>query len=113
MVEGWHPNRRETDTLLSVLKPHFGKEEWREVIPLAAVLGEDPRGPSGRAYAVLRESRMPAVVCQPVQADVVRDARIVEDLQAIRLLGLKRLVTNRDKFRRRARREVFNLCQRW
>ncbi len=39
MVEGWHPGRKEEDTLVSVLEPHFEKEEWREVIPLAAVLG--------------------------------------------------------------------------
>ncbi len=39
MVEGWHPGRTEEDTLVSVLEPHFEKEEWREVIPLAAVLG--------------------------------------------------------------------------
>lgn len=39
MVEGWHPGRREEDTLVSVLEPHFDEERWREVIPLAAVLG--------------------------------------------------------------------------
>jgi hypothetical protein len=39
VVEGWHPGRQESDTLATVLEPHFGEEEWREVIPLAAVLG--------------------------------------------------------------------------
>ncbi|MBF8276634.1 MAG: SIR2-like domain protein [Candidatus Brocadiaceae bacterium] len=39
MVEGWHPGRKENDTLVSVLEPHFEEERWREVIPLAAVLG--------------------------------------------------------------------------
>jgi hypothetical protein len=39
MVEGWHPNRKDKDTLASVLEPHFEEERWREVIPLAAVLG--------------------------------------------------------------------------
>jgi hypothetical protein len=39
MVEGWHPDRKEHDTLASVLDAHFNQEEWREVIPLAAVLG--------------------------------------------------------------------------
>ena len=39
MVEGWHRDAKETDTLASVLEPHFEKEVWREVIPLAAVLG--------------------------------------------------------------------------
>ena len=39
MVEGWHPNRTEQDTLFTVLEPHFGEAEWREVTPLAAVLG--------------------------------------------------------------------------
>lgn len=39
MVEGWHPGRKEEDTLVGVLEPHFEKVEWREVFPLAAVLG--------------------------------------------------------------------------
>lgn len=39
MVEGWHPDRSDDDTLVSVLEPHFEDESWREVIPLAAVLG--------------------------------------------------------------------------
>jgi hypothetical protein len=39
MVEGWNPDRKEKDTLTSVLLPYLEKEEWREVIPLAAVLG--------------------------------------------------------------------------
>jgi hypothetical protein len=38
IVEGWYPDRKESDTLVSVLEPHFGEEKWREVIPLAAVL---------------------------------------------------------------------------
>ena len=39
LVEGWHPGRKDEDTLVSVLRPHFGDEKWREVIPLAALLG--------------------------------------------------------------------------
>ena len=39
MVKGWHRNAKDTDTLADVLEPHFEKQEWREVIPLAAVLG--------------------------------------------------------------------------
>jgi hypothetical protein len=39
MVEGWHPGRKDGDTLVTVLETHFGKEAWREVIPLAAALG--------------------------------------------------------------------------
>jgi hypothetical protein len=39
MVKGWHPGRKDEDTLVSVLEPHFEKEEWHEVIPLSAVLG--------------------------------------------------------------------------
>jgi len=42
---------------------------------LSAVLGCAPAEPAGRAYAVLRETRMPAVVCQPVQADDVEGVR--------------------------------------
>jgi len=39
MVEGWHPGRKDSDTLVTVLEPHLTEEEWREVIPLAAALG--------------------------------------------------------------------------
>lgn len=39
MVEGWHPGRKDSDTLTSALEEHFGEEKWREVIPLAASLG--------------------------------------------------------------------------
>lgn len=39
MVEGWHPGRDDSDTLADVLETHFNDEKWREVIPLAAVLG--------------------------------------------------------------------------
>jgi len=42
---------------------------------LSVVLGCAPAEPAGRAYAVLRETRMPAVVCQPVQADDVEGVR--------------------------------------
>jgi hypothetical protein len=38
VVAGWYPNRQESDTLVSLLEPHFEEEKWREVIPLAAVL---------------------------------------------------------------------------
>lgn len=39
MVAGWHRGRAENDTLVSILEPYLEKEEWREVIPLAAALG--------------------------------------------------------------------------
>ncbi|MDP9120669.1 MAG: hypothetical protein M3O15_04760, partial [Acidobacteriota bacterium] len=39
MTKGWHPGRQEGDTLVGVLEPHFEDERWREVVPLAAVLG--------------------------------------------------------------------------
>lgn len=42
---------------------------------LSAALDYPPAEPAGRAYAVLRETRMPAVVCQPVQADDVEGVR--------------------------------------
>ena len=42
---------------------------------LAKALDSPPTEPTGRAYAVLRETSMPAVVCQPVQADDVDGVR--------------------------------------
>lgn len=38
VVEGWHPSWEESNSLVSLLEPHFKEEEWREVVPLAAVL---------------------------------------------------------------------------
>lgn len=38
-VDGWHAGRKDTDTLASVLQPHLEDKRWKEVIPLAAVLG--------------------------------------------------------------------------
>jgi hypothetical protein len=38
-VEGYHQGRNDSDTLVTVLGEHVEKEKWREVIPLAAVLG--------------------------------------------------------------------------
>jgi N-acetylmuramoyl-L-alanine amidase len=42
---------------------------------LATALDYPPAEPNGRAYAILRETGMPAVVCQPVQADDVDGVR--------------------------------------
>lgn len=39
LVEGWHPGRKDEDTLSTALQPYFDDEKWREVIPLAALLG--------------------------------------------------------------------------
>lgn len=39
LVRGWYPGFRDSDTLLSALKPFLGNPKWSEVIPLAAVLG--------------------------------------------------------------------------
>jgi hypothetical protein len=39
MVEGWHPRQNETTTLVDVLQPYLTQNEWRQVIPMAAVLG--------------------------------------------------------------------------
>ena len=56
----------------------FATKSWRSesgfrvaqavVEHLATVLGVPVQEPTGRTYAVLRETRMPAVVCQPVEA---------------------------------------------
>jgi N-acetylmuramoyl-L-alanine amidase len=46
---------------------------------VAAVLEVTPEEPAGRMYAVLRETRMPAVVCQPTDG---QDAELVRRLVA-------------------------------
>jgi len=38
IVEGYYPNRKESDTLLSVVSPHLSDARWKEAIPLAAIL---------------------------------------------------------------------------
>lgn len=44
-VDGNYPGHREGDTVLSALEPHILSPEWKEVVPLAAVLaGRKARG---------------------------------------------------------------------
>ena len=38
VVEGYYPDRKDDDTLLTVLKPHLSDVQWKEVIPITAVL---------------------------------------------------------------------------
>jgi hypothetical protein len=38
VVEGYYPDRKDDDTLLTVLKPHLADEHWKEVVPIAAVM---------------------------------------------------------------------------
>lgn len=38
LIDGYYPDRLETDTLVSSLTSHFQDEEWKEVIPLVAIL---------------------------------------------------------------------------
>ena len=38
VVDGFYPGRNDSDTLASILKPRVDREDWAEVIPLAAIL---------------------------------------------------------------------------
>lgn len=38
IVEEYYPDRKESDTLLSVLEPYLKDQSWKEVVPLATVL---------------------------------------------------------------------------
>lgn len=38
IVEGFYPNRKDSDTIISILEPHISNEYWKEVVPLTAVL---------------------------------------------------------------------------
>ncbi|MBC9783214.1 restriction endonuclease [Heliobacterium chlorum] len=38
LIEGYYPNREEDDLLIDILNPYFFNEQWKEVIPLTAVL---------------------------------------------------------------------------
>lgn len=61
---------------------------------LTSIFSLPPRPPSGRSYSVLRETRMPAVVCQPVEGgDTAGLHRLVEcshEVGAAIALGLER-----------------------
>ncbi|WP_440955912.1 restriction endonuclease [Methanosarcina sp. Mfa9] len=44
IVEGYYPERKESDTLLKILKPYLHEDSWKEVISLATVLsGRDSK----------------------------------------------------------------------
>jgi hypothetical protein len=38
ITEGYYPNRKDDDTILTVLRPYIENRNWKEVIPLTAVL---------------------------------------------------------------------------
>lgn len=38
IVDGYYPDRKDGDTILSILEPHIDDLNWKEVVPLAAVL---------------------------------------------------------------------------
>ena len=38
IVGGYYPDRKDEDTMLSILEPHIMDEGWKEVVPLTAVL---------------------------------------------------------------------------
>ena len=38
VVDGYYPDRKEDDTPLSILQPYLTNEQWKEVVPLVAVL---------------------------------------------------------------------------
>lgn len=38
VVDGYYPDRKEDDTPLTILQPYLANEQWKEVVPLVAVL---------------------------------------------------------------------------
>ena len=57
-VEGHYPNYKKHDTLLTPLASYLTAEEWKEVIPMAAVLGRKQAEPL-LAALVTRGSKLP------------------------------------------------------
>ena len=39
VVDGYYPDRKDDDTLLTILNPYLADENWKEVVPLTAVQG--------------------------------------------------------------------------
>nr|WP_292391151.1 NACHT domain-containing protein [Methanosarcina sp. UBA5] len=40
VVDGYYPDRKDTDTILEILQPYLENQQWKEVIPLTAVLAD-------------------------------------------------------------------------
>lgn len=40
IVDGYYPDRKDTDTILGILQPYLENQQWKEVIPLTAVLAD-------------------------------------------------------------------------
>lgn len=38
IVNGYYPNRKSTDSIISILEPYFANDNWVEIIPMVAVL---------------------------------------------------------------------------
>ena len=75
MVEGWHRDAKVGDTLASVLEPHFEKEQWREVIPLAAVLGgKSTEALIGRLTEIVRSQEEDRHVIQALANSLADEA---------------------------------------
>lgn len=64
IVEGHYPHRKDSDTLLSVVSPHLSHSQWREVIPLTAVL-------AGRRVQPLMKHLIALAIDEPPYANKV------------------------------------------
>lgn len=40
VVSGYYPGAQDGDTILDVIRPYIGKDDWKEVVPLVAVLAD-------------------------------------------------------------------------
>lgn len=40
IVDGYYPDRKDKDTILKILQPYLKKQQWKEVIPLTAILAD-------------------------------------------------------------------------
>jgi NACHT domain-containing protein/restriction endonuclease len=59
-VKGFHPDADASFSLAELLRPRFGDPNWREVVPLAAVLAGRDAGPVVEALCEVAESRYPS-----------------------------------------------------
>lgn len=76
VVKGYYPDRKDDDTLLAILKPHLQNEQWKEVIPLTAVL-------AGRRVQPLIEHLI--ALCKELPAEYY--PRHSEEVSPVELLG--------------------------
>jgi hypothetical protein len=79
-AQGYYPNRQENERLVDVLAPYMSRTSWREVVPLAGVLGG--RSSGALIERIIEEIGPPIDFETLVAPDFVRDKRAQRNKRA-------------------------------